>query len=186
MLARSVRNAIVKLPFKLRTSIHVATKSIRNQQRGPRLCASLATLPASKDNLTLVDLFDHPQASLRSSPLSPTGLFGHDSITEPHALVQLAHATLTRAQLLMERILRARQSREELKKVVKNMDRLSDMLCGVIDLAELVRNAHPEREWVDAANWSYEVLCEFMNVANTHVGLYEVCISQLPWFYSFC
>jgi len=55
--------------------------------------------------------------------------------------------------------------------VVKNLDRLSDMLCGVIDLAELVRNAHPDRAWVEAANNAYEALCEFMNVLNTHVGL---------------
>lgn len=60
-------------------------------------------------------------------------------------------------------------------KVVKNLDRLSDMLCSVIDLAELVRNAHPDHAWVDAANEAYETLCEFMNVLNTHVGLYEVC-----------
>lgn len=48
------------------------------------------------------------------------------------------------------------------------------MLCSVIDLAELIRNAHPDRHWVDAANNAYEKLCEFMNVLNTHVGLYEV------------
>ena len=63
---------------------------------------------------------------------------------------------------------------DELLKVVKNLDRLSDMLCGVIDLAELVRNAHPDRLWMEAANHAYETLCEFMNVLNTHVGLYEV------------
>ncbi len=61
-----------------------------------------------------------------------------------------------------------------LKKVVKNLDRLSDMLCGIIDLSELVRHAHPDKAWVDAANHAYETLCEFMNVLNTHVGLYEV------------
>ena len=59
-------------------------------------------------------------------------------------------------------------------KVVKNLDRLSDLLCGVIDLAETVRNSHPDRAWVEAANTAYETLCEFMNVLNTHVGLYEV------------
>jgi intermediate peptidase len=76
--------------------------------------------------------------------------------------------------LLTERIVRARQSRDELLKVVKNLDRLSDMLCSVIDLAELVRNAHPDPEWVTSANEAYVRLCEYMNVLNTHVGLYEV------------
>jgi hypothetical protein len=50
------------------------------------------------------------------------------------------------------------------------------MLCSVIDLAELVRNAHPDTEWVESANEAYEQLCEYMNVLNTNVGLYEVCL----------
>jgi Zn-dependent oligopeptidase len=64
-------------------------------------------------------------------------------------------------------------------RVVKNLDRLSDMLCSVIDLAELVRNAHPDPEWVNSANGAYEQLCEYMNVLNTHVGLYEVRLVHL-------
>ncbi len=132
-------------------------------------------IPASVDDKALITLFDNPKASLRASPFSVTGLFGHPNLTHPGALISLAEATVIRAQLLTDRILRATESRDELLKVVKNLDRLSDMLCGVIDLAELVRNAHPDRTWVDAANHAYETLCKFMNVLNTHVGLYEVC-----------
>lgn len=131
-------------------------------------------LPATSDDRALISLFDNPKSTFRASPFAPTGLFGHPSLTQPSSLISLADATLVRAQLLTERILRARESREELLKVVKNLDRLSDMLCGVIDLAELVRNAHPDQIWVEAANHAYESLCEFMNVLNTHVGLYEV------------
>ncbi|KAG6817982.1 Mitochondrial intermediate peptidase [Tephrocybe sp. NHM501043] len=132
------------------------------------------TIPASSDDVALVSLFDHPSPSFKRSPLSTTGLFGHPSLTYPDALVSLAEATLVRAQLLTDRILRARESRDELLKVVKNLDRLSDMLCGVIDLSELIRNAHPDPMWVRAADHAYDSLCEFMNVLNTHVGLYEV------------
>jgi intermediate peptidase len=107
---------------------------------------------------------------------SSTGLFGQSSLVSPSSFQNLALATLIRAQLLTERIVRARQSRDELFKVVKNLDRLSDMLCSVIDLAELVRNAHPDPEWVNSANEAYEQLCEYMNVLNTNVGLYEVCL----------
>jgi intermediate peptidase len=132
-------------------------------------------IPASVDDKALITLFDNPTASFRKSPLSVTGLFGHPNLTHPGSLVSLAEATVLRARLLTDRILRARESRDELLKVVKNLDRLSDMLCAVIDLAELVRNAHPDRMWVEAANQAYETLCEYMNVLNTHVGLYEVC-----------
>lgn len=131
-------------------------------------------IPASVDDKALINLFDNPKSTFRPSAFSLTGLFGHPTLTQPNALITLADATVVRAQLLTDRILRARESRDELLKVVKNLDRLSDMLCGVIDLAELVRNAHPDRIWVEAANAAYETLCEFMNVLNTNVGLYEV------------
>ncbi|KAG6910537.1 Mitochondrial intermediate peptidase [Tephrocybe rancida] len=136
--------------------------------------AKFATIPASPEDVALVSLFDHPSQSFKRSPLYTTGLFGHPSLTHPDALVTLAEATLARAQILTDRILRARESRDELLKVVKNLDRLSDMLCGVIDLSELIRNAHPDQTWIRAADYAYESLCEFMNVLNTHVGLYEV------------
>ena len=143
-------------------------------------------LPPTTDDKDLVTLFDQPSSGFRASPLAPTGLFEHPSLTTPAALVSLADATLVRARLLTDRILRARESRAELLKVVKNLDRLSDMLCGVIDLAELVRNAHPERIWAEAANQAYESLCEFMNVLNTDVGLYEVRTCSWRSEYSRC
>ena len=63
-------------------------------------------------------------------------------------------------------------------RVVKNLDRLSDMLCSVIDLAELVRNAHPDPVWVESANDAYGMLSEFMNVLNTNAGLSGVMKSH--------
>ena len=141
-----------------------------------RCLRRLHQIPASVDDKALVTLFDHPKSLLPSSPFKVTGLFAHPSLVHPGALISLADVTLVRAQLLTDRKLRAPQSRDELRKVVKNLDRLSDMLCGVIDLSELVRNAHPDQIWVDAANKAYETLWEFMNVLNTHVGLYEVSV----------
>ena len=169
MLARWTTNAISKIPLKpwgyhrcVRAAFQIPSRHIAS------------FMPQSGDDLALKALFDEPGPAQRSSPLSPTGLFGHSLIDRPEGLITFAHATLFRAQQLTERVLRAPESRDELLKVVKNLDRLSDMLCGVIDLAELVRNAHPDENWVNAANQAYESLCEFMNVLNTHVGLYSV------------
>ncbi|EGN93157.1 hypothetical protein SERLA73DRAFT_172308 [Serpula lacrymans var. lacrymans S7.3] len=134
----------------------------------------MPTLPASSDDIELAYLFDQPQAGRKPSFTSLTGIFRHPQLTTPAAFTALADSTLVRAHLLTERILRARESRTELFKVVKNLDRLSDLLCGVIDLTELVRNAHPDPTWIESANECYEKLCEFMNVLNTNVGLYEV------------
>ncbi|VDB86587.1 unnamed protein product [Peniophora sp. CBMAI 1063] len=150
-------------------------KITRYRPRAQRLATAATTSnagPCPVEN-ELVELFDHPQQH-SSSPLSPTGLFAQRVLTQPSGFHSLTHATLLRAHLLTERIVRAKGNREELLKVVKNLDRLSDILCSVIDLCELVRNSHPDGEWVESANDAYEHLCEYMNVLNTSTGLYEV------------
>ncbi|EPQ30677.1 uncharacterized protein PFL1_01578 [Pseudozyma flocculosa PF-1] len=109
--------------------------------------------------------------------MAPTGLFQIPSLTSPQHFIDLAQHTLARAQLLVDRIARANNPDtppHELAQVVRNLDRLSDLLCGVIDMAELVRNAHPDPYWASAANAAYEYLCGYMNVLNTHTGLYAV------------
>ncbi|KII94096.1 hypothetical protein PLICRDRAFT_153449 [Plicaturopsis crispa FD-325 SS-3] len=178
MLASSARNVLPKPtrhPFRFRGCLRA-----KRPVNARVLSTTSPILPASVDDIALVSLFDQPSRfGSRKSPLSPTGIFGHPDLTTPNALLDLTDSTLLRAQLLTERIVRARESHDELSKVVKNLDRLSDMLCGVIDLAELIRNAHPDAAWVDGANEAYEKLCEFMNVLNTHVGLYEVLSAVL-------
>lgn len=179
MIARTARTLLPKpaRPFRFRGCLFSEKDPVRAPKSRVRFSStqSQPIIPASSDDKALILLYDHPNKPHRSSPFSRTGLFGHPSLTHPEALIALADATLLRAQVLTERIMRARESSDELKKVVKNLDRLSDLLCGVIDLAELVRNAHPDPIWVDAANTAYERLCEFMNILNTHVGLYDVC-----------
>ncbi|KAH7908001.1 mitochondrial intermediate peptidase [Hygrophoropsis aurantiaca] len=172
MLARTAGNTLHRLSrpvYRFRGCLYA-----KNHALARRAASTFVTLPPSTDDVELVSLFDRPQVGRKSSPFSHSGIFQHPQLTTPTAFSALAESTLVRAQLLTERILRARESRSELFKVIKNLDRLSDALCGVIDLAELIRNAHPDPLWVESANESYEKLCEFMNVLNTHVGLYEV------------
>ncbi|PWN48305.1 zincin [Violaceomyces palustris] len=134
------------------------------------------------DNLQLRALIDSPSSSSTSNSstasITPTGLFQVPSLTSPDQFITLAQKTLSRAQLLVDRIVRADPEKggdlEELRKVIRNFDRLSDLLCGVIDMAELVRNAHPDQYWAEAANAAYEFLCGYLNILNTHVGLYQV------------
>ncbi|PIL31767.1 hypothetical protein GSI_06471 [Ganoderma sinense ZZ0214-1] len=173
MLTRVVKNAIptaAKSLFRFRGCLTAGR--LGRDANLSRPATTSAIQPASVDDTDLIAFFDQPYAPHKLT--SPTGLFGHHMLTTPSAFVALADSTLRRAQLLTDRILRARESRDELFKVVKNLDRLSDMLCGVIDLAELVRNAHPDQAWIQSADEVYEKLCEFMNVLNTNVGLYEV------------
>nr|ADX23534.1 putative mitochondrial intermediate peptidase [Flammulina velutipes] len=174
MIARVSRNVLPKpsAPFRFRGCLFEKDSFHRGSRRFST--ETRPTIPASADDRSLVALFDHPRYTPSGNYSSRTGLFGHTSLAHPRGLISLANATYVRAQMLTNRILNSRASRDEMFKVVKNLDRLSDLLCGVIDLAETVRNSHPDRAWVEAANTAYETLCEFMNVLNTHVGLYEV------------
>ncbi|CAO1634326.1 unnamed protein product [Parajaminaea phylloscopi] len=196
MLARSCRSSGIRQSAGLRTQ---AAGSVANPRRWfrcppPSVWAAtpqdgtsstalhrptfFSSSHKDADAVTLQQLFDSsgsPSVGTRSSPSAPTGLFGHPSLPTPESFVPLAQRTLLRAQLLVHRIVTAPQNGEgEMRKVVKNLDRLSDILCSVIDLAELVRNAHPDPRWRDAANEAYEGLCGFMNILNTHTGLYNV------------
>ncbi|KAF8308249.1 zincin [Clavulina sp. PMI_390] len=119
------------------------------------------------------DPFSNPTSS--SESLSPTGLFGNATLQTPSDYISLAHMTIRRAKAIVARITNAPNAGiDEMRLVVKNFDRLSDVLCGVIDMAELVRHAHPDPEWAEASHEAYEMLCSYMNVLNTHPALYEV------------
>lgn len=175
MLAKAARHAFPRptpRPVCFRGCLYAEQRPRRTTPSFSRSATTSVIQPASVDDTNLIAFFDYPQAPQKVT--SPTGIFGHRILTTPAAFNALADSTLRRAHLLTERILRARESRDELFKVVKNLDRLSDMLCGIIDLAELLRNAHPDPMWVQSADEVYEKLCEFMNVLNTNVGLYDV------------
>lgn len=144
------------------------------------------TVSSQPSDDILHEAFDTPAPAYAAAPASTrgsSGLFNQPALRTPADFPALARRTTLRAKVLVDRLCsqpprkRAPESLDEAERaflaMVKNLDRLSDLLCGVIDLAELVRNVHPDPEWVEGANAAYEQLCEYMNELNTHVGLYE-------------
>ena len=73
----------------------------------------------------------------------------------------------------------ARSSPPTVPYLIKQMDTLSDMICVVIDLAELIRHVHPSQSWVDAANEAYAILGRYIHQLNTNVKLYEVSLHMM-------
>ena len=145
------------------------------RQRDDHIPPPPLTTPAKSDDDLLKAHFDDP------SPLLPSfeghsGLFLYGPLQRPADLRPLTDRVLIHTRAIVDRICAARDDStgRELRLVVKNLDRLSDMLCGVIDMCELVRNLHPDEEWVIESERSYERLCGFMNELNTHVEMYEV------------
>ena len=58
-------------------------------------------------------------------------------------------------------------------RIVDLMDVLSDKLCSVLDLAEFVRNVHPDQDYVQQADKACNVLANYMQRLNTMSGLYQ-------------
>lgn len=136
------------------------------------------------------------------------GRFGYDALRNPEDFVELSRRTQRRAEAIVTRILDYAKSTTPLNAAatslstpssndtityshsheqqvrdllvqVKQIDRLSDLLCSVIDLAELIRNLDPNPEWIKHAEIAYQELCYYMNQLNTHVDLYHVSPSAI-------
>ncbi|KAH3672208.1 hypothetical protein WICPIJ_010099 [Wickerhamomyces pijperi] len=100
-----------------------------------------------------------------------TGLFLNPYLTSPSGLRSFSKDSLAKAQTLTNQIVHDR-SEQGLLNYITNLDRLSDILCRVIDLAEFVRISHPNKSFLKAAQQCHEEMFEFMNVLNTNVDLY--------------
>jgi intermediate peptidase len=126
--------------------------------------------PSSAIDKTLVEFFDqqpHPPRPQNK------GFLLNKQIISPGDFKPVTLYTLRRAQCIVERILRASSEEEQLR-LVTDIDRLSDTLCRLVDLAELVRNTHPDKAWVEAANQTYDDVLVYMNGLNTTPELAQV------------
>ena len=55
--------------------------------------------------------------------------------------------------------------------IPRELDRLSDSLCRVLDVSDFVRSNHPDAAFEEAATAAYEQLFMYMNELNTMTGL---------------
>ncbi|WPH04197.1 Hypothetical protein R9X50_00708500 [Acrodontium crateriforme] len=173
---------------------------LRQQQRLSRRClvtastaqgaAAPATLqhptfrPISKaapsilhDDRTLRQVFDSPDfwkdfSAKRKHHYGgrSAGLLQNRYLTRPEGFQDFANITLQKCAKIVGNVL-SYNSIEELGRVAKDLDRLSDLLCRVIDLSDFIRSVHPDRKVQIAATQAYTAMFEYMNVLNTTTGL---------------
>ncbi|KAG0252520.1 Mitochondrial intermediate peptidase [Mortierella polycephala] len=141
--------------------------------------ASSPVTTAAPVTASLRELFDSPPTSISRSrhamSSSPEGLFLYPNLKTPQTFLDSVNAAIARGHLLVERIANAPERGEgEMRKVIKLFDRLSDVLCKVIDAAEVVRCLHPDPAWRQGAETVYEELFSWMNTLNTDPRLYKV------------
>ncbi|KAL8658621.1 MAG: hypothetical protein Q9226_000872 [Calogaya cf. arnoldii] len=149
----------VAIPYQLRRRLAFAA-------------AGQSSAPKSPDDSVLRHVFDSKsfwrdfRRAGESTKTQSRGLFCNYYLTHPQGFLDLSQATVEKCQRLVASVVGA-STREEQCSIPYFLDRLSDSLCRVLDMAEFVRSTHPDSSWRQASTESYATLFEFMNVLNT-------------------
>ncbi|THC97500.1 hypothetical protein EYZ11_003034 [Aspergillus tanneri] len=134
-----------------------------------------ATQRKATDDDTLRRVFDSPPfwrefSQRRAAQAQPTGLVQNQYLTSPDGFRTFAHVSLQKCQAIVSKVLSA-STLEEYRDMAGDLDRLSDLLCRVIDLSDFIRAIHPDPRVQEAATQAYALMFEYMNVLNTTTGL---------------
>jgi intermediate peptidase len=119
------------------------------------------------DNASFWDSFK--RASQKGTP---TGIIGNKYLTHPQGFVDFVTVTIQRCNAVVQKVAAA-QSVDDFKHMVKDLDKLSDLLCRVIDLADFVRGTHPDRKFQIMAMKAYQTVFQYMNQLNTTPVLHD-------------
>ncbi|KIW00350.1 uncharacterized protein PV09_08062 [Verruconis gallopava] len=163
--------------------LHKTTQRRSASRRAPAASGTAAhidlALPASyspdteADDKTLRQIFDSQrfwQDFKASKGGKRAGLFQNKYLTAPEGFQAYTQATLKKCQGLVRKILAVKEPAEYVD-MARDFDRLSDLLCRVIDLSDFVRATHPSRQFQQAATMAYNTMFEFMNQLNTTTAL---------------
>ncbi|KPM35084.1 Mitochondrial intermediate peptidase [Neonectria ditissima] len=124
------------------------------------------------DDAVLRDLFDSPSG--RTFPKfglkKGEGLFKNRYLTSPDGFLRFAQKNLQQATRIVQRVLNA-STVQDYKAIVRDLDRLSDLLCRVLDLSDFVRMTHPDPRFQEAATDAWSMVYQYMNQLNTMTGL---------------
>lgn len=173
-----------KMLMPLRRRAWTCRQCLRQLQ--PRQAFATATSPAtqfdyapahhttqrkSADDGVLRRFFDSQpfwkEFSQRSS-VSPklTGLVQNQYLTSPDGFREFATVSLQKCQAIVAKVMAA-STLEDYRRMARDLDRLSDLLCRVIDLSDFIRVIHPEPQVQEAATQAYALMFEYMNILNT-------------------
>ncbi|KAF3055741.1 Mitochondrial intermediate peptidase [Daldinia childiae] len=129
------------------------------------------------DDALLRQIFDSPptfkdfaKPFFKIASRENVGLFRNKYLTSPQGFLTFADITIKRAQKLVHKVLNA-STLEEYKAVVRDLDRLSDLLCRVLDVSDFVRVTHPDEKTQAAASQAWSLVYQYMNQLNTATGL---------------
>lgn len=124
-----------------------------------------------RDDQTLRLVFDskpfwHEFSQRKAGTSKRTGLLQNQYLTGPEGFLPFAQASLQKCQKIVAKVIAA-STVEEYRTIVRDLDRLSDLLCRVIDITEFMKLNHPDTQVQDAATQAFALMFEYMNVLNT-------------------
>ncbi|KAI0482358.1 mitochondrial intermediate peptidase [Xylariaceae sp. FL0804] len=128
---------------------------------------------AKHDDAVLRRVFDSPPTFQHfAKPLfgSRAGLFRNKYLTSPQGFATFAQVTIAKASRVVDKILAASTS-DGYRALVRDLDRLSDLLCRVLDVSDFVRTTHPDMRIQEAASVAWSEVYMYMNQLNTSTGL---------------
>ncbi|KAF2611419.1 hypothetical protein F2Q70_00008120 [Brassica cretica] len=97
-----------------------------------------------------------------------TGLYGFDHLKTAKGFQRFVADAIERSGELVSYISGMPSSPE----IIKAMDEISDTVCCVVDSAELCRQTHPDREFVEAAHKAAIDMNDYLHQLNTNHTLY--------------
>ncbi|KAG0502811.1 hypothetical protein HPP92_002883 [Vanilla planifolia] len=115
---------------------------------------------------------DSALAILAAGNSEETGLYGFKVLKTAKGFRRFVDEAIERVGDLVSRISVLPPSEE----IIKVMDDISNTVCSVIDSAELCRNTHPDRDFVEEANKASMRMSEYMHHLNTNLSLYNAVL----------
>ncbi|KAI3342958.1 peptidase family M3 [Ustulina deusta] len=136
-----------------------------------------STADPKHDDALLRQIFDSPptfrgrlQPFLQSASRQNVGLFRNKYLTSPQGFLTFADIMIVRASRLVVKVTQA-STVADYKTLVRDLDRLSDLLCRVLDVSDFVRITHPDVKIQEAASAAWSKAYMYMNKLNTSTVL---------------
>ncbi|XP_058084642.1 mitochondrial intermediate peptidase, mitochondrial isoform X2 [Magnolia sinica] len=107
-----------------------------------------------------------------SAENADNGLYGFEILKTAKGFRRFVDEAIERSGELISHISQLPPSIE----IIRVMDEISDTVCSVVDSAELCRNTHPDREFVEEANKASLKIYEYLHFLNTNHDLYNAVI----------
>uniref|UniRef100_A0A1D1YPQ1 Mitochondrial intermediate peptidase n=1 Tax=Anthurium amnicola TaxID=1678845 RepID=A0A1D1YPQ1_9ARAE len=138
--------------------------------RAPALSLRRGASAASRLLSTRACLDPSPGAAVAAGP--ERGLYGIEVLKTARGFRRFVDEAIERTGELVSYISQLPASVE----IIRAMDEISDTVCSVVDSAELCRNTHPDREYVEEANQASMRIHDYIHFLNTNHTLYNAVI----------